>query len=219
MAQDRSSASRRRKAATDGAGGRGRGGQRPGAGRPRHAVDELIVGAALSRLLDDGYDAMTVEAVAAQAGVAKTTLYRRWPSKEALAVAAVHRLYSDRVLAADTGSLRGDLIALTVASYQFLVTDPGQLLERLLRESGRLPVLRDLIKQTTAARRRPYYEVLDRGVQRGELPANIDPDLVVDLTLGPLWTRVLITGANVSEAFARAVVDAVLNGVARPSDR
>jgi AcrR family transcriptional regulator len=204
MAQDSSSARR------------GRGGRRPGAGRPRRAaVDELILEAALSRLVDDGYEAMTVEAVASQVGVAKTTLYRRWPSKEALAVAAVHRLYADRVVAADTGSLRGDLIALTMASYEFLITEPGQLLESLLRESGRLPVLKDLISRTTQDRRRPYYEVLDRGVQRGELPAEIDRDLVVDLVLGPLWTRVLITGADVSEAFARAVVDTVLDGAAR----
>jgi AcrR family transcriptional regulator len=183
-------------------------------GRPRQAdVDERVVQAVLTTLARDGYDRLRVEDVAATAGVAKTTVYRRWPSKESLIAQAVSRLYLDRVRPVDTGDLRTDLVALLADTYELLFTGPGRVLEDLVRRSGGHREIADIVKATNAARRRAFHQALSRGVARGDLDPGIDHDLAVDLLVGPLWTRLLITGGVMAPAETAAVVDAVLHGL------
>ena len=74
--------------------------------------------------------------VAERAGVSRTTIYRRWPSKAAVAAAAVSSLYLDRVEVPDTGSLSEDLVTLLTESYRLMAEGSGRVLERLVRESG-----------------------------------------------------------------------------------
>src|SRR5687767_7075744 len=115
----------------------GRGGARPGAGRPRNAgVDGDLLDATIDLVRSVGYRGLRVDDVAARCGVAKSTIYRRWPSKAALVAAAVDRLYLGRVIVPDTGSLRSDLLELLGDSYDLLVAGPGRLFETLIRESG-----------------------------------------------------------------------------------
>ena len=92
---------------------------RRGRGRPRDpGTDDRITTAAAELLLQRGFDRTTVDDVAARAGVGKATVYRRWPSKEDLAVAAMETLYSSEMPEPDTGSIRTDL----AASYRSVLT-------------------------------------------------------------------------------------------------
>lgn len=161
----------------------------------------------------DGYEHMRVDEIAETAGVAKTTLYRRWPSKDQLVAAAVSRLYLDRVQPVDHGDLRDDLIALLGESYRLLFEGPGRVLEDLVRQSGTSSELADVVKATTEARRRAFHLAMTRAVARGELDPNIDHDLVVDMLVGPLWTRLLVTDAVLSPDEVVTIVDIVLDDV------
>jgi AcrR family transcriptional regulator len=156
---------------------------------------------------------LRIDDVAADAGVAKTTLYRRWPSKEALVADVVSRLYLDRVQPVDHGGLREDLVALLGETRELLFEGVGRVLEDLVRESGTHPELADVVRATNDARRHAYHEAIERGVARGELAPSIEPDFVVDLLVGPLWTRLLVTGAAVASDQVEAIVDGVLDGV------
>ena len=196
----------------------GRGGARPGAGRPRNAgADGDILDATIDLVRSVGYRGLRVDDVAARCGVAKSTIYRRWPSKPALVAAAVDRLYLGRVTVPDTGSLRSDLLQLLGNSYDLLVAGPGRLFETLIRESGQRRELTAVVTATMHARRRLYTQVLTRAIARGELAPETDIGLVIDLLLGPLWVRLLVTGEPIGADTAETVVDAVLHGVTLPS--
>lgn len=155
-------------------------------GRPREEdLDERLLDAALARLVRSGYERLRIDDVAADAGVAKTTLYRRWPSKETLVVAVVRRMYLDRVQAVDHGSLRADLLALVREGYVLLFEGPGRVIEDLVRESGASRELAGVVQSTTDARRRAFHQAMNRAVARGELDPALDHELVIDLLLSP----------------------------------
>jgi AcrR family transcriptional regulator len=204
---------------SDGRTGR-RGGRRDGAGRPRRpGLDEEILEATIGLLGRAGYGRLRVDEVAEQVGIAKSTIYRRWPSKAALVAAAIERLYLDEVSVPDTGDLRADLVALLDNSYDLVVTGPGRVLPDLIRESGSTPELVDLIVETMESRRRLYTQVLNRAIARGEIGPEVDTDLAIDLLTGPLWVRLLLTRRPVSKTAAREVVDRVLPGLIATRDQ
>lgn len=94
--------------------------------------------------------------------------------------------------------------------------DRGRFVPRLIREAGQHPEIADLIRTVIQTRRRAYRRVLNRGIARHELDADVDQELVIDLLIGPLWTRLLITEAPIGAGFADDVVDAVLRGFPPP---
>jgi AcrR family transcriptional regulator len=201
------------------AGSKRRGGARAGAGRPRRpGVEAAVFEAVLGLLTNGGYGSITVATVAERAGVSKTTIYRRWPSKAAMVAAAVSSLYLDRVEVPDTGSLSEDLVALLSESYRLMADGSGRVLERLVRESGQNPELVEVVSTILYARRRLYATMLNRALARGELAPEVDQELLLDLLLGPLWFRLLLSGAPITPDAARSVVDAVLEGVAPRDD-
>jgi AcrR family transcriptional regulator len=181
-------------------------------------VEAAVFEAVLGLLANDGYGAITVTTLAERAGVSKTTIYRRWPSKAAMVAAAVSSLYLDRVEVPDTGSLSEDLVALLSESYRLMADGNGRVLERLVRESGQNPELAEVVSTILYARRRLYATPLNRALARGELSPEVDQELLLDLLLGPLWFRLLLSGAPITLDAARSVVDAVLGG-ALPRDR
>jgi AcrR family transcriptional regulator len=153
-----------------------------------------------------------VDAIADGADVARTTIYRRWPSKASVVGAAVSSLYLDHVELPDAGSLADDLVTLLTDSYRLMADGKGRVLERLVRESGHQPELIEVVSAVYYARRRLYTTILNRAIARGELSPEVDQELLLDLLLGPLWFRLLITGAPVAPTAARSVVDIVLRG-------
>jgi AcrR family transcriptional regulator len=166
----------------------------------------------LGLLANRGYREISVETLAERAGVSRTTIYRRWPSKAAIVAAAVSSLYLDRVEVPNIGSLSEDLVALLSESYRLMADGDGRVLVRLVRESGQNPELVDVVRSVLYARRRLYVTLLNRAIARGELPPEMDQELLLDLLLGPLWFRLLLSGVPITPEAARPVVQIVLEG-------
>ena len=186
---------------------------RRGRGRPRReGADEQILDVTLAVLEEKGYTELTVDEVAERTKVAKTTIYRRWPSKGALVAAAMLTKITP-FTAPDTGSLEGDLLVVTTRAHQILSGDVGRIFAGLMGESQLDPDLQEIMLTSTRQRRQVYEGVVRRAIDRGELSANTDPELLIDMLVGALWNRLLITGAPLRESLPREIVRIVLNGV------
>ena len=111
---------------------------------------------------------------------------------------------------------------LTGRRRQIMADGDGRVLEQLVRQSGQNPELVDVVRSILYARRRMSATVLNRAIARGELTPDVDQELLLDLLLGPLWFRLLVSGAPIAPEEARAVVELVLDGALprrpRPSD-
>ena len=184
-----------------------------GPGRPRDARhDQAILDATLGILLEQGYRGVTIEGVAARAGVGRPTIYRRWPSKPAVVVAAL--VQSDRLAlpAPDTGSLRNDLIAVQRHQVERMNSpDARRVTAGLIADLADDPELADTyVSQFLAPRRATVWEVLSRGVDRGELDADVDFAFVYDLLVGPLFMRAVVWGQPLAPDAAEQTADVVL---------
>lgn len=187
----------------------------PVRGRPRDPeVDRAVLGAVVDLLSERGYDALTMDAVAARAGVGRASVYRRYSGRVELLEAACRTFSPPLPDTPDTGSVRGDLIALVRSSAEIIAgTDTGRLLPSMLGASSAHPEVREALGRFSASRRSPSVEVLKRGIERGELRAGTDPDVVADLLVGAVIYRILVRGGRVSTRRATELVDAVLTGV------
>ena len=181
-------------------------------GRPRDvAMDGAILRAAIELLSEVGYARLTVAEVARRAGVSKPAIYRRWAQKSQLVVEAMVTQMPTRV-PPDTGSTSGDLLALTNQLLTTLTKTPmGRVLPGLVAEMAADPDLaasyRGLVIEPT---RMLWRAAVEAGIARGDLAADTDVELVLDVLAGPLYVRVLITGDTIDPDFARAGVDLVL---------
>ncbi len=185
-------------------------------GRPRSVeCSEAICRATLDVLADDGLVGVTVEAVAARAGVGKATIYRRWSGKEDLLVEAVARL-DEQVGPPLTGSLRGDLITLVGSAWEHTrSTVTARIMPRLLGHGVSHPdLLKRYREQVIVPRRRRIAEVLRGGVLAGELRPDLDIEHAIDLLVGPVIYRSLTRPDEpVSADYPERTVDAVLSGL------
>jgi len=178
----------------------------PQRGRPRDPqTRQAILDAALKLVAEVGYDRTTVDAIATQAGVSKPTLYRRWPhGKPELVADAIRERHAQTSRTPDTGSLRGDLLAL-------VAIQTGQLLDDIHLACGLLTALRTspelaaLMQDTVIAEERARFAaVLQRAGVESSSP------LFSDVAGALVFTRVTITGEPVDHAFAEELVDNVL---------
>lgn len=188
---------------------------RPGPGRPRSAAaDTAILEAALAEFADAGFDGMTMERVAARAGVGKATIYRRYPSKVQLVIAAARSLSTAEAPHPDTGSFRDDL-RLTARGLVHLLgeTAAGLAVRQLVAELDRNAELRDAHTEFLAARRANMAEAVRRGVARGELASDTDPELAADLISGPIFYRHLVLCDRLDATYAEILVERVLAGL------
>src|SRR5215475_6621441 len=191
--------------------------ERKAPGRPRSArADEAITDAVLD-LLAGGTPpkALSIEAVAARAGVGKATIYRRWSNKESLIVDAVATMKGD--LPAIAGeSLREDLIALLRPVGQPNSTRTGQIMPCLLSEIRRSPELNSIWQKLTEPRRELMRSVLRRGIANGELRPDLDVEITMAMLVGPLVARnVLMWNADLDVPdLVERLVDTVLAGAA-----
>jgi AcrR family transcriptional regulator len=190
---------------------------RKGPGRPRSAqADEAILDAVLE-LLSGGHSvaAISIEAVAAKAGVGKATIYRRWPNKEALIIDAVASMKGP--LPVPVGdSVRDDLVMLLKASRTGRSLRFGQatvcLMPEFLKDEG----LHDMWRAVMEPRRDVMRQVLRRGVSSGELRADLDVELSLLMLNGPSMMQNMFqwNTAVPEEGFQEALVDAFLRGAA-----
>jgi AcrR family transcriptional regulator len=201
-----------------GAAGAAPGGVAP-RGRPRsQEADRAILTATLELLAERGLDAMSIEEVAARAGVGKTTIYRRWPSKGLLALDAFVASFREEQAQPDTGTLRGDMLSALHAWVRAVTQTPmGPMLSGLIAEAQHDPELRGAWRDRVLEPLRDQHRVmLDRAIARGEIAASVDRDVVLDLFFGAAEHRLLLGHLPMTGEFIAEVVDVILNGVARP---
>ena len=183
----------------------------PGRGRPRDgALDERILEQLSALLAARGYARFTLDELATRAGVAKTTILRRWPSKAAVTAAGLQRLALQSVDVPDSGSVESDLHALLHGVVETFVRGRGQFVPRVILEAGHRPEIADLIFAVIHTRRQAYRRVLASAVARAELAPTVDQELVIDLLIGPIWTRLLVTRDPVTDEYVDSIVPAVL---------
>jgi AcrR family transcriptional regulator len=154
----------------------------------------------------DGYPGLTVEAVAAEAGVSKQTIYRWWTSRAEIVLEATTDAARAQVPLPDTGVLGRDVEAFLSATYQ-VTSFPVyvEALRALAAEAQREPAFRVVFQQFTRARRDQLRVLLERGRDRGELAPDAPLDVLVDLAFGIIWYRLLVGHAEGGEVLAGQV--------------
>ena len=188
-------------------------------GRPRSArADHAILEATLDCFIEDGFRGMSMDAIAARAGVGKATIYRRWNSKEELLVDSIASL-QENLEPVDTGSVSTDLVTLirNVASRQ--ESKAGKCMQQILPHLRDNPRLGDIYKERVLEpRRRLTRQILQRGVERGELRADVDLEVAIDLVVGPVVFRKLLGDLfpTNTEAYISVVVDHAVKGLGLP---
>jgi AcrR family transcriptional regulator len=185
-------------------------------GRPRsERAHQAILDATNEILEERGFVDLTMDEVAQRAGVSKPTIYRRWPTKGMLVFEAFSADFLTRQPLPDTGSLRGDFLAALRAWIRVVKgTVTGRTLKGLIAEVQRDPELAAIWREQFLGPVRDHHRsMVNRAVERGEVPPNADPDVVLDLLYGPAYHRLLQSHLPLSDRFAQAVVDTVVAGV------
>ena len=192
----------------------------PAPGRPRDEhLAGVVIDATLAVVGECGVAGLTTDAVAARARVSKASIYRRWPSKQALLRAAAGSLVSELALP-DTGALHTDVQELVAAAVRMYRDGlPGRLFPALVSEMALDPDLARAIREGfLAERRRAVLVVLGRARDRGELRQDLDDELVLDLLAGVIYYRLLITGGALDDELAERLTSALLFGIATPTN-
>ncbi|NIH82198.1 TetR/AcrR family transcriptional regulator [Amycolatopsis viridis] len=192
-------------------------------GRPRdEQVDGRILDAALELVLAEGYDRFSPDGVAAKAGVAKTTLYRRWPTKDHLILAVVTRMQNE-VEVTDTGDLPRDLTRyldeiaaglnrMRKAGRPQLAGDQSAgLIAEIAAAAARHADIGAVVRQMFALRNKVPIGLLARARERGDLPEDVDPEVLFEQLAGALYYRVLITGSPIGPAYVQRLVTTALS--------
>jgi AcrR family transcriptional regulator len=184
------------------------------AGRPRLDADARIFAAALSLLGEQGFQRLTIGAIAEQAGVSKPAIYRRWSGKAELVAAAI--AHSHRNRPEPTGDLRKDLLAeLRDVRETYDTTVPMAMVGTLLAEEHHHPELIDAWRRgVVGPRRARIVGIIDKGIRDGELPAGTDVQLLAAMLVGSLYGA-YTQGLDLAEGWAERVVDTLLDGVRR----
>lgn len=182
-------------------------------------VVQGVLAAAIAELARVGYGALRIEDVAARAGVNKTTVYRRWPTKPELVRAAFLSLAGERPEEPHTGTLRGDLLVILQRMVQIATSLEGQGLFRMMLAEGpnsELLAIGRSIKENFECVPRA---VLDAAVARGEITLGTDPLLLFDVLAGAVHRRLFMEREKVDTAFLERLVDLLLHGALAPSAR
>lgn len=173
-------------------------------GRPRDTkVDEAILAATLDLLAERGYARLTIEGVALRARAAKTSLYRRWKTKESLIIDAVVKVgLAERPGVPDTGSLQEDMLSYLCAWIGFRRAQ-GWASEVLANVGLKQAVRKRLGGGLTAG----FHTIIEQAVERGELPAHTDVELLAMLPMALIHQQFLLVGRPADEGLARRIVD------------
>lgn len=158
-----------------------------------------------------GYAALRVEDVAERAGVNKTTIYRRWPTKDELVIDALRHVYEEQQFIPDTGDLREDMLQyIRHLIKQVKNPIPRGALVTLhnCSDPAITPIARELLGRARDVR----VQIVKRGIERGELPAAVDPEIISDLFSAPILRRLLTFGESVKPRYIEYVIDTVIAG-------
>jgi AcrR family transcriptional regulator len=188
--------------------------RRPGGRSARVRV--AAIAATLAELAETGYSALSLESVARRAGVHKTTLYRRWGTREDLVLEAMLDRAGEHISVPNTGSLRQDLIELAqTAAANAASPEVGAMARAVVAQMPH-------DSRLAAANRRFWDErlaldgmIVEQAIERGEVASDTQPRQVIESVLGPIHLRLLLTGEPISPDFLQAIVDLVVDGLAQ----
>ncbi|OLB62855.1 MAG: hypothetical protein AUH94_04320 [Ktedonobacter sp. 13_2_20CM_2_54_8] len=190
------------------------------AGRPRSAQShQAILEATLALFAEEGLAGSSIEAIAERAGVGKTTIYRRWPSKEDVIKDAL-TLFREDLPLPDTGNIRNDLLYIAKGSQELFNRNPltGKLMTRLIAEIKTKPEIYHVFYEKLAAPRvQQFRQLVERAKARGELRPDLDTPFIVSLIFTSLVYSNIFT--ELIDPYAKSIyepetaVDALLRGI------
>ena len=179
---------------------------RRGAGR-RTAICQ----ATCELLAKVGYDRMTMDAIANQAKASKATIYRMWPDKPQLVAEAIKCQFGDTADLPNTGSLRGDLLALLSAACEVSTSEVGEIIVGLMTAAKHDPRLAETLSQTMFEdKAKLHAELVRRAAERGEVDPDTDPGLVHELIHSLISGRMTWNLGPLDDEYARHVVDDIM---------
>ena len=183
-------------------------------GRPRNERSrQAILRSTLKLLRRTSFADLSIEAIAADAGVGKTTVYRWWPNKGALVVDAFTSSIEDELHFPDSGSVHRDMSAQMNQFLEVLGSRTGRIVAAIIAGGqSDAELMEDFRARFLRPRRQEAYQTLRRGIERGELPQDLDLDLVLDILYGAIYMRFLIRHADLSERYINQVCRLVLDG-------
>ena len=186
------------------------------AGRPRSQQARAAVLRATSELMREvGLRAMTTEDIAARSGASKATIYKWWPNKYAVAFDAFLSEMMAESPDPDTGSARDDLTAVVRGLLRFYTGPSGRVFAQLVGEAQSDPLIQQELRANLVDSRRALFRTIwERGVARGELRADADPDAAIDIAIGPALYRLMMGHAPLTDDAADALVDVAIRGLA-----
>ncbi|MEV6218569.1 TetR/AcrR family transcriptional regulator [Nocardia sp. NPDC051833] len=183
--------------------------RRPGGRSAR--VREAVLDATTAELAEHGYQGLTVDAVAQRAGVHKTTVYRRWRSPEGLVADALDLAAGRSWAIPDTGTLTGDLRALTeLVRTGFTDPESGPVATAFVTAGLQHPAAAEALRTFYAARHAEAAVIVDRAIARGELGPEVAGTEVVRFAVAPLFHRLFVTHEPVTTAHAHQAADAAI---------
>lgn len=191
--------------------------RRRDAGRPRgEPVEEAVLARTLEELATHGLEQLSVERIARAAELNKTSVYRRWPTRDALVAAALHRVAEELSLqVADTGTLRGDLLALASSVAAFIEQPVGRALLRAAVSELASPAIAELARaQLGRGAAGAVVAMIDRAQRRGEWRPGAEPQLVLSMLVGAILHRVILERQEPAGPWLGAVVELICGGVA-----
>ena len=182
-------------------------------GRSARVVAEVL-SATLEVFSEQGYAGVSVEAVAARAGVNKTTIYRRWPTKAELLGAALFSLRDEEPEPPNTGSLREDLLTVLRRLVERMETPRHRAITQSFLLGNTDPDIQTLLRRMREERPAIPHVIFERAIKRRELPKGSDPQLIAAALIGPVHTRAYWKRETVDDTFIRALVELIVSGAA-----
>lgn len=184
-------------------------------GRPRNVeTQKSILSASYDLLLENGFEAVTVEKIADRAKVSKATIYKWWPNKAAVVMDGFLSAAAARLPVPDTGSAFNDILIHATNLARFLTSREGTIIKELIGGGQFDAGLGEAYRTRYFHPRRLEARLLmERGVHRGELKKNLDIELSTDLIYGPIFYRLLITDEKLDDSYVHHLVNTAFEGI------
>ena len=189
-------------------------------GRPRNEqIDQAILKAAIDLVLEIGFRAVTIEAIAARTGVGKTTIYRRWPNKAIVIMEAfMQRVGSETLFPLAAKATESIRLQMRAMARVFRGKD-GALVKALVSEAQVCPEFAPIFRERwTLPRRKLALGVLKEAVRRGELRPDLDLEATIDLLYAPLYYRLQMDTGPLTDAYIDRIFESTMNGLKAPEN-
>jgi AcrR family transcriptional regulator len=183
--------------------------------QPHVQTRDRVLEASRELLAESGVQGLTIDGVAARSGVAKTTIYRHWRSKEDLALEVLLEMTEQVVEVPELDGARDEFVALVTRVIEILETTlMGRVMKGLVSDLATDPTLADAFRERVVALRlKEIHHLIERGTQRGDLRADADAELLHDLLFGAVYHRLLLSGRTLDHTYAEQVVDSMIASI------